>query len=142
MSWNRRRAAIAGTVVGLALALAGTAAAADPTAGFPAGWTHLQINIVGPRGQAHTEIFDRGRVQSLTASSVTLLENGGVVQTIQVAPNAVVLLNGQPASFSQLQVRDWVRTLGIDGLPARRIVATTPPPPKPRLRRLPKRTAG
>jgi hypothetical protein len=133
MSRIRKRATMAGTMVGLAVALAGTASAADPTAGFPAGWTHLQINVVGPRGRAHTEIFDRGRVQSVTASSLTLRENDASIVTIQVAPNALVMIDGHPGSFAQIGPRFWVRTLGIDGLPAKRVAATSPPPPKPRL---------
>jgi hypothetical protein len=133
MSLIRRRAAIAGIVVGLALALAGAALAADPTAGFPAGWTHIQVNVVGARGKGHTEIFDRGRAQSVTASSVTLLESDSSVVTIQVGPAAVVLLNGRRVSFSQVAPGYLVWTLGIDGKPAQRVVATKPPTPKPRI---------
>jgi hypothetical protein len=135
MSRIRRRATIAGTTVGLAVGLAGSGYAADPTAGFPAGWTHLQINVVGPRGRAHTEIFDRGRVQSVTTSSVTLRENDANIVTIQISPNAVVMVDGHSGSFAQIGPRFWVRTLGIDGLPAMRVTAMSPPPPRPRLAR-------
>jgi hypothetical protein len=135
MSWIGKRATIAGATVGLAVGLAGTAYAADPTAGFPAGWTHLQINVVGPRGRAHTEIFDRGRVQSVTASSLTLRENDASIVTIQVAPNARVIVDGHPGSLAQIGPRFWVRTLGIDGLPAMRVAAMSPRPPRPTLAR-------
>ena len=116
-----------GVVVVAALALAGTALAADPTAGFPAGWTHLQINVVGPRGKTHTLIYDRGRVQSVTPSSVTLRESDRSIVTIQVAPDARVRIDGRPGSFSQIARGFWVRTMGVDGLPARQVVAKIPP---------------
>jgi hypothetical protein len=130
MRCTRKRGSVVAAALGLVLA--GTAFAADPTAGFPAGWTHLQINVVGPHGKTHTLIYDRGRVQSVTPSSVTLRENDGSIVTIQVAPNAVVMIDGQPGSFSQIAPRFWVRTLGVDGLPATRVAGTTPPPPPPR----------
>jgi hypothetical protein len=120
-------------IAAVGLVLAGAASAADPTAGFPAGWTHVQINVVGPRGKAHTEIFDRGLVQAITPSSVTLRESDGYVVTIQVAPNAVVRVNGRPGTFSQIGLRFLVRTVGIDGLPAMRVAATSPPPPRPKV---------
>jgi hypothetical protein len=128
--WIRTRGSVVGAVVGLALALAGTAFAADPTAGFPVGWTHVQINVVGARGKGHTEIFDRGRVQSVGSSSVTLRESDASVVTIQVAFNAVVIVNGRLGSFSQITPGFMVRTLGVDGLPAKRVVGTAPPKPK------------
>jgi hypothetical protein len=119
------RATVAAVGLACALALSATAFAGDPTAGFPAGWTHLQINVVGPNGRAHTEIFDRGRVQSVTPSSLTLRENDGSVVMIQVAPNALVRVDGRLGSLSQIGVGFFVRTLGIDGLPARAVAATT-----------------
>lgn len=115
-----------------ALGCSGVALAADPTAGLPAGWSHAQINVTGPRGQPHTLIYDRGRVQSVTPTSVTLRERDGSIVTVQVAPNAVVVVDGRPGTLSQILPRFWVRTLGVDGLPARRVDGTSPPPRKPR----------
>ena len=124
------RGTVVGVAIGLALGVVGTAFAADPTAGFPAGWTHLQINVVGPGGKPHTQIFDRGRAQSVTSSSVTLRESDGIIVTIKVAPNAIVIVNGRRGSFSQIAPGFWVRTLGVDGRPAKRISATAPPRPR------------
>ena len=125
---TRKRGSVVAAALGLALA--GTAFAADPTAGLPRGWSHIQINVVGPRGKAHTLIYDRGRVQSVTSSSVTLRESDGSIVTIQVSPNAVVTVDGRPGSFSQIVPRFWVRTLGVDGLPAKRVAGTTSPLPR------------
>ncbi len=114
--------------LGLALALAGSALAADPTASLPGTWSHAQINVIGPHGRPHTQIFDQGRVQSVTASSLTLKEIDGSVVTVQVAPNAVVVLNGRRGSFSQIQPGFFARTLGVDGLPAKRVTGISPRP--------------
>ena len=119
-------------VFGLALALAGAALAGDPTALLPGTWSHAQINVIGPHGRPHTQIFDRGRVQAVTSSSLTLKESDGSLVTIQVAPGAVVVIDGRPGSFSQIQAGFWARTLGIDGLPAKRVTAISPRRPKPR----------
>ncbi len=114
--------------LGLALALSGSALAADPTASLPGSWSHAQINVIGPHGRPHTQIFDQGRVQSVTPSSVTLKEMDGSVVTIQVAPDAVVIVNGRRGAFSQIQPGFSVRTLGIDGLPAKRVTGISPKP--------------
>jgi hypothetical protein len=105
-----------------AASLAGAASAADPSASLPAGWSHAQVNI-----GAHTFIFDRGRVTAVGASSLTLRERDGSVVTIQVAPSAVIRINGQAGSFSQIQPGFGAMTVGVDGRPARRVQATAPP---------------
>lgn len=128
------RASVASAVLGVALVPAGSAFAADPTASLPGAWSHAQINVVGPHGRAHTQIYDRGRVQSLTSSSLTLKESDGSVVTIQVAGGAIVTIDGQPGSLSQIQPGYWAQTLGIDGLPAKRVSAITPKPPRLRPR--------
>jgi hypothetical protein len=120
----------------VALSCAGAALATDPSALLPAGWSHAEINVTGPRGQAHTEIFDRGRVQIVGASSLTLLERDGSVVTIQVAPTAVIRVNGLAAALAQIQPGYSATTLGLDGRPARRVQATRPPVRKRALRRV------
>ena len=125
------RASVVSAVLGAALVPASSALAGDPTASLPGAWSHAQINVVGPHGRAHTQIYDRGRVQSLTSSSLTLKESDGSLVTIQVASGAIVVIDGQPGSLSQIQAGYWARTLGIDGLPAKRVSATAPKPPKP-----------
>ena len=134
VNMGRRTLRGTGAIASLAsvLALAGPALASDPTASLPATWSHAQINVIGPHGRPHTEIFDRGRVQSVTSSSLTLKESDGSVVTIQVAPNAVVTVDGQQGSFSQIQAGFWARTLGIDGFAAKRVTAISPKRPKPR----------
>jgi hypothetical protein len=120
--------AVALVAVAAAVASSGSSAATtDASAGLPAGWSHAQINVVGARGRAHTQIYDRGRVQSVTSSSLTLKERDGSIVTIRVAPDAVVTVSGRRAPFARIVPRFWVRTLGIDGLPAK-LVAAIPPP--------------
>ena len=113
----------------VALCCSGAALAANPAALLPVGWSHAEINVTGPRGRTHTLIYDRGRVQSIGPSSLTLLERDGSVVTIQVAPNAVILVNGAAGTFAQIQVGYNAMTLGIDGLPAQRVQAVVPPKP-------------
>jgi hypothetical protein len=120
---------MSGRIISLAaliavLGCAGVAAAAGPAASLPAGWSHAEINVVGARGQPHTLIFDRGRVQSVGALSLTLKERDGSVVTIRVAPNAVVRIGGRLASFGEIRPGFRATTLGIDGLPATRVVVT------------------
>ena len=112
--------------VAAALLCSGSALAANPAASLPAGWSHAQVNVVGPRGIGHTLIYDRGRVQSVGSSSLTLLEPGGFAPTIQVAPNAVVRINGLLASLAAVRVGDKARTLGVDGKPAKQVLVTRP----------------
>jgi hypothetical protein len=106
------------------LGCAGVAAAAGPEASLPAGWSHAEINVIGARGQPHTLIFDRGRVQSVGASSLTLKERDGSVVTIRVAPNAVVRIGGRRVSLDQVRPGYQATTRGVDGLPATRVVVT------------------
>jgi hypothetical protein len=126
----------------LALLCAGAAFAADPSALLPAGWSHAQINVIGPKGRPHTLIYDRGRVQSVTPSSLTLLERDGSVVTIQVSATAVVRVNGQPGSLAQVQPGFNAMTFGIDGNPAQRVQANQPVKPvvvRPALKRVTRR---
>jgi hypothetical protein len=120
----RRLLLIAGCVA--ALAVSGSALGADPAASLPAGWSHAQVNVVGARGRPHTLIYDRGRVQSVGSSTLSLLERDGSVVTIQVAPNAVVRLDGRWVTLDAIRPGDTARTLGTDGRPATKVVAHRP----------------
>src|SRR4051794_13848640 len=84
-------------VVAAAFAFSGGALAAGPDALLPDGWSHAEINVTGAGGRPHTQIYDRGRVQAVGSSSLTLRELDGQVVTIQVAPYAVVRINGRRA---------------------------------------------
>ena len=112
--------------VAAALLCSGSALAANPAASLPAGWSHAQVNVVGPRGVGHTWIYDRGRVQSVGSSSLTLYEQDATTVTIQIAPNAVVKINGRFATLSAVRVGDRARTLGVDGRPAKQVLVTRP----------------
>jgi hypothetical protein len=119
-----RRTLVLGVVVA---GLAGGAGASAQVGPFAGAWSHAQINVVGRDGRPHTLIYDRGRVTAVTPSSLTLRELDGSVVTIQVAPNAVVRLNGGIASLSDIRPGFQAMTLGRDGAPARLVRATVPP---------------
>ena len=115
--------AAAAAVLGL---FAGAAAAQNPAAFLPPGWSHAQINVTGAGGRAHTYIYDRGRVTAVDASSLTLKERDGSIVTIQVAPDAQVRVNGRAASLARIRRGYSAMTVGIDGAPARRVQANAP----------------
>jgi hypothetical protein len=112
---------LAGAVA--ALALAASAPAKDPP--LPPGWSHAEVNVV-IKHRAHTVIYDRGRVTSLTPSSLTLHERDGSVVTIQVAPAATVKVNGRFASLADIRPGATAQTRRVDGGPAVLVQATQP----------------
>ncbi len=101
-----------------------TLLAALPTP--PAGnWSHATINVTIKRAP-HTLTYDRGRVESVTANSLTLVELGSPV-TIPISPSAQITISGQPASLSQIQRLEIATTLRIDGGAAIRVSVRVPP---------------
>ena len=110
----------------LALASAGLAATALPGPNLPPGWSHAEINVV-IRHQPHTLTYDRGRVQLVTASSLTLKERDGTVWTINVSPTATITIDGAPAQLSQVRPRETATTIAIDGAPAVSVKVQIPP---------------
>jgi hypothetical protein len=119
---------VSGFVVPAALALAGAAwaarAATQPQ--LPPGWSHASINVI-VRGVPHTLVYDRGRVQAVSTSSITLRERDGSSVTINVSPTSRVTINGNPASLSQIRRFEIATTLQIDGAPATRVTVRIPP---------------
>ena len=109
----------------LALAAAGILAAAAGAAGgplgpigsLPAGWSHAQINVV-IRHQPHTLTYDRGRVQSVTPTTLTLRERDNVVVTVPVAAATRVVFAGRPVTLAQIRPRMLAITVSVDGAPA------------------------
>jgi len=122
------RLRILAAVFAAGLALAGVAAAAGtpgPIASLPPGWSHAEVNVT-INGETHTLIYDRGRVQSATSSSLVLKERDGSVVTIPVGPKTRVRVNGQPASLADVQQGYFASTLRIDGGPAQLVRAFAP----------------
>jgi hypothetical protein len=110
----------------LALATAGGAAQILRGPNLPPGWSHAEINVV-VRHQPHTLTYDRGRVQIVTASSLTLKERDGTVWTINVAPTATITIGGSPAQLSQVRPREIATTIAVDGGPAVSVTVQIPP---------------
>jgi hypothetical protein len=93
---------------------------------LPAGWSHAEINVI-VKGTPHTLVYDRGRVLAVSATSLTLREQDGSVQTIDVSASSQVTIAGQPASLSQIRLREVAITLRIDGADATRVTVRIPP---------------
>jgi hypothetical protein len=79
------------------------------------------------KGTPHTLVYDRGRVLAVSATSLTLREQDGSVQTIDVSGSSQVTIAGQPASLSQIRLREIAITLRIDGADATRVTVRIPP---------------
>jgi hypothetical protein len=126
---NMRLTGRVGAVTVAALALAGAAGAASPLASLPSGWSHAAVNVVGPKGQGHTVVYDRGKVTAVGSLTLTLKESDGSIVTIPIAADATVKLDGATATLAQVQPGDNAITVCIDSSPAIRLQATAPPPP-------------
>jgi hypothetical protein len=98
----------------LALVGAGSGMTIPRSPNLPPGWSHASINVVVKR-RPHTLTYDRGRVQAVTATSVTLKERDGSVWTINVSPAAKVTIDGRPAPLTQIRPREMATTVAIDG---------------------------
>lgn len=108
---------------------AGFEVAATEAAGIgslPPGWSHVQVNVV-IKHQPHTVAYDRGRVQSVGASSVTLKERDGSVWTILVGPATKLTINGRPASLAQVRPLEQATTMAVDGGAATFVRVQIPP---------------
>ena len=93
----------AAAALAAALILAGVAAADQIRAvpRLPAGWSHAEINVI-VKGTPHTLVYDRGRVLAVSATSLTLREQDGSVQTINVS----AVLAGDDRRSTRLAVAD------------------------------------
>jgi hypothetical protein len=124
-----RATAGVGAVMAAVLAFAGAASAASPLASLPPGWSHAAVNVVGPRGQAHTVVYDRGKVTAVGPATLTLKESDDSMVTVAIASNATVRLDGATSTLTQVQPGDNALTVTIDGAPALQLRATSPTPP-------------
>jgi len=106
-----------------ALSLAVSATAREPA--LPADWSHAEVNVL-VKGKPHTLIYDRGKVQAVTGSDLTLRERDGSVVTIPVAPNATVKVNGRTAALTDVRVGGTGQTKRVDGGPAVLVQVTQP----------------
>jgi hypothetical protein len=87
---------------------------------LPAGWSHAEINVI-VRGVPHTLVYDRGRVVTVSAGSLTLHERDGSNQVVNVSPASVVTIAGRPGSLSQIRRGQTAITLRVDGADATRV---------------------
>src|SRR5471030_1546333 len=121
-----RATAGVGAVMAAVLAFAGAASAASPLASLPPGWSHAAVNVVGPRWQAHTVVYDRGKVTAVGPATLTLKESDDSMVTVAIASNATVRLDGATSTLTQVQPCDNALTVTIDGAPALQLRATSP----------------
>ncbi len=116
-------------VVSALVLVAGFEAAATQAAGIgslPPGWSHVQVNVV-IKHQPHTVAYDRGRVQSVGASSLVLRERDGSVWTILVGPATKLTISGRPATLAQVRPREQATTMAVDGGAATFVRVQIPP---------------
>ena len=101
------------TVPLAALALAGGASAAH----LPPGWWHAEINFAIAR-VPHTLILDRGRIASVSPTSLTLREQDGSMVDVAVSSSTQVVIAGRTAAVTDLKRGEIAITRRIDGGPA------------------------
>ncbi len=112
----------------LSLACAGTAFAAKstpvpPIPRVPGQWSHVEINRkIGK--MPHTLILDRGRVIQTSPTQVTLRELGSAV-VVPLSAQTLVVIDGLPATTSDLRRKMTVVTMRIDGGAAVRVRASS-----------------
>jgi hypothetical protein len=123
----RKVPAAAAFVLVLAASSVLAAGAAIPGIGtLPAGWSHVQVNVVIKR-VPHTVAYDRGRVQSVTATSLTLRERDGSVWTIAVGPATKLTIDGKAATIAQVLPLEQATTMAVDGGAATFVRVQIPP---------------
>jgi hypothetical protein len=110
------------------LACAGSAAGAGgappQVPKIPGTWSHAEINVTIKK-VPHTLIVDRGKILEITMTQLTLREGAGVTQVIPLNAQTVVMLDGSPATISNLRRRMTATTLRVDGGPAVRVRAAS-----------------
>jgi hypothetical protein len=110
------------------LACAGTAAGAGGAPPqiprIPGTWSHAEINVT-IRRVPHTLIVDRGKIAEITTTELTLREGAGVSVVIPLSAQTIVMVDGAPATISDLRRRMTATTLRVDGGPAVRVRAAS-----------------
>jgi hypothetical protein len=83
-----------------------------------------QVIVKDARG-LHDYRLDRGRIRSVSATAITLLERDGTTATIPVAANADVRLNGRKVRLRRLRRGMTAETVRLGGAPAYVLHAAT-----------------
>jgi hypothetical protein len=78
----------------------------------------VRADVVVRNGGIREFRLDQGRLLRTQGSAVLLREADGTVVTVSVAPNAVVLLNGRPATLAELRRGMVVLTIREGGAAA------------------------
>ena len=87
-----------GVLIAIAVAGLTVAVGAFGSPVLPAGWSHISVNVIR-KGVPYTLVYDRGVVTAVGADSLTLRESGGTIWGINVAPTAVVTIDGQAGAL-------------------------------------------
>ncbi len=91
---------------------------------IPGTWSHAEINVT-IRRVPHTLIVDRGRIAEITTTQLTLREGAGVNVVIPLSAQTIVMIDGAPATISNLRRRMTATTLRVDGGAAVRVRASS-----------------
>jgi hypothetical protein len=97
-------------------------AAAPPAFPKLANFTHAEINVRIAK-QPHTLILNLGRIVSVDATQIVLIESDGSTWPVPISAATRITLNGRPAIALQLRRRLMVETMQIDGGAAVRVRA-------------------
>ncbi len=119
------RTARLSSLAALAALVLASGAGALPAPNLPPGWSHAVINVVIKR-QPHTLTYDRGTVQAVTPTSLSLRERDGTVVNVAVSPATKVTIAGKPATIAQVRRFEVATTVSIDGGPAATVKVRIP----------------
>jgi hypothetical protein len=76
---------------------------------FGPGLVRAEV-VMRVNGETIDYLIDRGRVRAKTRTSLTLRERDATLVTIDVAPDATILVNGRVASLTQVR-RGMIATM-------------------------------
>jgi hypothetical protein len=114
------KSTVAASLASLALAAAGSAS------DLPAGWTHAEINY-SANHVPHTLVLDRGKVITVSPSSLTIREADGSSVQVPLAPDTQVVVDGRPGQATEIRRGATATTQRIDGGAARLVRVHVPP---------------
>jgi hypothetical protein len=120
------------TAFWLLAALGAALLAAGPASALPRS---LANRLFGPQlvraevlvkdaAGVHVYRIDRGRLRSVSGTTLTLLERDGAVVTVPVGPDADVRRNGNPVPLARLRRNLWIEAIREGDAPAHTVRAT------------------
>jgi hypothetical protein len=111
-------------VCSLAVSAAPASAAGVPPFPRLAGaWSHAEINVT-IRKQVHTLILDRGKINQVSGTQLTIRHPDKTLAVVPILPSTIVNIQGANATIYFLRRGMQAQTMRIDGGAAVRIRVT------------------